>query len=504
MEPRKHHELTPLRIAGLCAGIVVFGLIELLATDLPREARHAAALSATMIVWWFSEALPIHWTSLVPLVGFPLLAVLPPRDLERERSVCRAVLVFVGAREGALYEWLRVLDSYLDWNTFLFLGGMGIAAAMERWNLHKRLALTVLRTVGGSPQRLVLGFLIATAFVSLWISNTATAVMMTPIGIAVIKRLEEDVGRRLPHLGLAIMLSIAYASNVGGIGTKIGTAPNVIFCQSAELAGRPISFLEYLAIGLPFVLLFLPLVWWRLAVLAEREIGMRDSGSAGIQAQLAALGPMSRPERFIAAVFLLAAAAWIFGKPIASALGLKSSTPVDAATAMSAAALLFLVPLGGGRRALDLGACKRIPFSVLLLLGGSFAMADGLSASGFVAIVSEHMRAVADLPPLLAFLAVSTASVAVSAVASNTATTTLFMGMLASIFSGPLQIPVMASAAIAASCDFMLPAGTPPNAVVFGSGYVSVRQMVRTGLVLDLFAALLAGLWGYFGVTAIL
>lgn len=213
---------------------------------------------------------------------------------------------------------------------------------------------------------------------------------------------------------------------------------------------------------------------------------------------------MSAPERFVALVFLLAAAAWISGKPIATALGLRSSTPVDAATAMSAAVLLFIVPLGGGRRALDVGALKRIPYAVLLLLGGSFAMAEGLTASGLVEVFSRRMGELAELPPVLAFLAVSTASVAVSAVASNIATTTLFMVLLPGIFEGPLQVPIMATAAIAASCDFMLPAGTPPNAVVFGSGYVTVPGMVRTGSVLDLLAALIAGLWGCFGVAALL
>src|SRR5688572_15209608 len=270
------HRVTPLRIVGFVAGILAFALVELLVPGLSPPARHAGALAALMLAWWFTEALPIHWTGLVPLFLFPVFAVFPPRAIERERASLRAVLELTGVRDGLVYEWLRVLDSYLDWNTFLFLGGMGIAAAMERWNLHKRLALNVLRVVGGTPARLVLGFLIATSFVSLWISNTATAVMMTPIGLAVIRRLEEQAGRRLPDLGLAIMLSIAYASNVGGIGTKIGTAPNVIFCQAAEVAGRPISFLEYLLIGLPFVLCFLPLVYWRLAAVARREVGQWD------------------------------------------------------------------------------------------------------------------------------------------------------------------------------------------------------------------------------------
>ena len=475
---------TPFQRIGLVAGLLVFAFLEGTNLGLERTARHAAAASALMVVWWFTEALPIHWTALVPLFAFPLLEVFPG-------EIDYPAQLFATVRP------------YLDWNTFLFLGGMGIAAAMERWNLHRRVALTILRALGGGASRIVLGFLAATAFISLWISNTATAVMMVPIGIAVIRKLEEEAGRRLPHLGLAVMLAIAYASNVGGIGTKIGTAPNAIFCQSAARAGQDVGFLDFLLIGFPFVILFLPLVWWRLAAVARREAGLRDQGRESVAGQLRALGRVSLPERWILLVFGLTAGLWIAGKPLSEAMGFSGSTPFDASVAMGASALLFLVPLGRGRRALDLEAVRRIPFSVLLLLGGSFAMAEGIGASGLVEVMSGRMAALASWPPLLAFLAVSGATVALSAVASNTATTTLMMGVLRGAFPGEIAVPVMATSAIAASCDFMLPAGTPPNAVVFGSGYVSVRSMVRVGAFLDLLAAVLAGLWGWFGVRVL-
>lgn len=471
------YSLTHWKLTGLLIGIAVFLAFETISLGLSSEARHAAAVSALMISWWFSEALPIHWTALIPLLAFPLLGVTSFR---------------------------RTLEAYLDWNIFLFLGGMGIAAAMERWNLHRRVALNILNALGGGSSRLILGFLCSTGFISLWISNTATAVMMVPIGIAVIKQLEEERKEKIPHLALAIMLSIAYAANVGGIGTKIGTAPNVIFCQSAEQAGRAIGFLEFLVIGLPFVFLFLPIVWWRLSREASKDRATKSLGREAISAELRALGPMSAPEKWILAVFFLTATLWIFGKPISQLLGLSSSSPFDASVAMVAAFLLWLIPIGRGRRALDLVAVRRIPYSVLLLLGGSFAMAEGLGTSGLVQILGHQTAILASWPGLAAFLVVSLATVALSAAASNTGTTVLMMGILRGAFPSDLSIPIMATATIAASCDFMLPAGTPPNAVVFGSGYVSIRSMIRVGFFLDIAAALLAGFWGWYGIRLLL
>lgn len=481
------HEMTPIRLAGLAVGAFAWVAMEMAPLGLPREARHAAGLAALMVLWWIFEAVPIAVTALVPLILYPLLRVFPEKDAPH-----------------FLDQLTRAAAPYVEANIFLFLGGMGIAAAMERWNLHRRVALTILRALGGGSSRLVLGFLVATAFISLWISNTATAVMMVPIAIAVLRRLEEEAGRKLPHLALALLLAVAYASNVGGIGTKIGTAPNVIFCQSAEKAGQSVSFLEFAAIGLPFVLLLLPFVWWALAREARRD----EAGSAfvreAIESQLRALGPPSRPERWILLIFGVTAALWIFGKPISSALGMASSTPFDASVAMGASFVLFVAPLGQGRRALDLAAIRKIPISVLVLLGGSFAMAEGIGASGLVELASKNMEAVASWPPLLVYLAVAAFSVALSAAASNTGTTTLMMGVLRGLFPGTAAVPIMATSAIAASCDFMLPAGTPPNAVVFGTGLVPIRSMVRIGAGLDLIAAILAGLWGYFAIRFLL
>ncbi len=441
-----------------------------------------------MIALWMTEALPIHLTALVPLFVFPLFAVFVKAP-EKPTWLLKAALP---ADAGFAYQAVRTLDGFLDANVFLFMGGMCIAAAMEKHNLHRRIALTIMRAVGGGSARLVLGFTLATAFISLWISNTATAVMMMPIGLAVIRQLEDEEGRRLPDFGLAIMLAVAYAANVGGIGTKIGTAPNVIFCNAADKAGAQVDFVRYLAVGLPFVVLFLPVVWLALVrVAAPDGIGAGRGGEA-IDRELAKLGRMSGWEWFVAIVFAATAGMWIAGQPLSRWLTLKGPQ-MDAITGMSAATVLV------AGRALDWASIRRVPWSVLLLLAGSFAMAEGVTMSGFVDTMSGKLAGVAAWDPLLKFMLVAVATVGLSAAASNTATTTLMMTVLR-----PFGVPYMGTAAIAASCDFALPAGTPPNAVIFGSGYVTVPRMMRVGVLLDLAAAALAGLWGWLALQHIL
>ena len=478
-----------VRIAGAIGALTAFAAIEVgLGHALPAPQRHAASVAAAMICLWMTEALPIHITALIPLLAFPLLGV-----FARPPAVPTPLLRAVLPREpGPLYELVRTVDGFLDSNIFLFMGGMCIAAAMEQWNLHRRVALSIMRQVGGRSSRLLPGFLLATAFISLWLSNTATAVMMLPIGLAVVRQLEEEEGRRLPHVGLAFMLAVAYASSVGGIGTKIGTAPNGIFCGFAERLGRPVDFLEFLTIGIPFVVLFLPVVGWTLARVATPDRLGVGRGRDVIDVELARLGPMRPREKFVSCVFLVAAAAWIGGPLLAKAFGIRG-TQMDALTAMLAAAAL----LAG--RAVDGPALRRVPWSVLLLFGGSFAMAEGIGASGFVDTMSRTLAGVAAWPPLAVSLTVAAVTVAVTAAASNTAATTLMMTVLQ-----PLGLSAMATSTIAASCDFALPAGTPPNAIVFASGYVTVPRMMKVGIPLDVAGALLAGLWGYFGVRWIL
>jgi sodium-dependent dicarboxylate transporter 2/3/5 len=477
-----------VRTAGAAVGLALVVSIELLLHDrLGAAERHAAAVTALMVCLWVGQSVPIHVTALLPLVAFAPLGVFA-RPPERTTWLLRAVLP---EGPGFVHQLVRTLDGYLDANTFLFLGGMCLAAAMERSGLHRRVALAIMAAVGESATRLVLGCLLATAVVSLWISNTATAVMMLPIGVAIIRQLEARERRRLPHFGLALMLAVAYGANIGGIGTKIGTAPNAIFCAAAEKVGVSIDFVGFLVIGLPVVVLLLPIAFALLAREVRRE-RLRDTRAGSVVAQeRAALGPMRRQELLVAVVFAVTAALWMSGQPLGRALGLRGAQ-MDALTSMAAAAVLFAL------RAIDWQTLRGLPWSVLVLLGGSFAMAEGVSASGLLERMTVLMNQVGE-PSLLVFLTVAVATVGFSAAASNTATTTLMMSVLA-----PLGVPLMATSAVAASCDFMLPAGTPPNAIVFGSGYVTVPRMMRVGVPLDLAAGVLTGLWGALALTAIL
>lgn len=480
---------TPWQRAGLGLGVLAFSAFAFLPSGLHRiegfgsRPAYAAAVAALMAVWWFTEALPMAWTAAVPLVLFPTLGV------------------FGG---GLVHNVAQSSSPYFDAYIFLFLGGMMIGAAMEQWNLHRRIALHIMRVIGTDPKRLLLGVLVATAIVSLWISNTATAVMMMPIGMALIAQLEtESGGRRLHHFGSAIMLAVAYAANVGGIGTKIGTGTNSIFCGFlADKLGVEISFAKYMAVGVPFVVLFLPVVWLVLWRTGRKDRIPEGQGGSVLQREIVALGPMKREEKRIALVFGLAAVLWIAGSPLRQTIapfvpefwtGFKfQGKHYESWVAMSAG--LSLV----GMRLVSFRSIRRLPWGTLVLLGGSFAMASGIEESGLSAWLAGQLRALAEFPLIWQIGLTSVATVLLSAVASNTATVNVMLNVL------PRSLPVLSASAIAASCDFMLPAGTPPNAIVFGSGYIRLPVMMRTGFLLDLAAAVLVTLYVFLYVGPIL
>jgi sodium-dependent dicarboxylate transporter 2/3/5 len=471
------------RLAALAAGLAAFAAVLVLDGPLHRlpglgsRPALAAAVTALMAIWWLTEALPIHWTACVPLVVFPFSDVFARDPL---------------ANAG------RVVLPYFDAYIFLFLGGMCIAAAMQQWNLHRRIALTIMRGIGTDPRRLLFGFLVATAFVSLWISNTATATMMLPIGLSVIRQLETHAGgRRLAFYGASIMLAVAYGSNVGGIGTKIGTAPNAQFASFMAQRGIEISFLEYMAVGLPFVVLLLPIVWWVLWRAGRRDAPDAAAGHQLLRTEIAQLGRTQRAEWIVLTVFLGAAALWIAGQPLTSWLEPRvsfvalSSARVEAAIAMSAALLLMALRVEG-RPVLGLRSLRHVRFETLLLLGGSLAMAAAIEASGLSSWLASQLAVLRDMPLWTQLVLASLATVALSAVASNVATIAVMLSVLESSVAPSIKTTALFTATIAASCDFALPAGTPPNAIVFGSGYVSVPRMARIGVMLDLAAALLA------------
>lgn len=493
--PPRESWLTPWKIAGLLAGLLAFALIAGLDTPLKHDPEYgarpafAAAGAALMAIWWLSEAVPIYWTACVPLLAFPLLRVFGP-----------------GVGENLRESALPYVDPYI----FLFAGGMGIAAAMQQWDLHRRIALGIMHRIGSDPRRLLAGSLAATAFISLWISNTATAAMMVPIGIAIVAQIEDQLGgRRLVSYGMAIMLAIAYGANVGGIGTKIGTAPNAQFSGFMERLGIEISFLQFLIVGLPFVVMFLPAVWAMLWRIGRADGLTGEIGEEVIAGELARLGPIRRPERIVLGVFLATAGLWIAGKWITALLKPRitafelSSAHVEGGTAMLAALVLILWRTRG-RQVLGFRALSRVPWETLLLLGGGFAMAAAIQKSGLSAWMGAQLLAVRGLPPFAQVLLSSLAVVGLSAVASNTATIAVMLVVLKDAVAPEILTTTLFAATIACSCDFALPAGTPPNAIVFGSGYVTIPRMARTGVVLDAAAAVLAAVWCWLIVRVVL
>ncbi len=468
----------PRQVAGLLLGVVAFACVAFIPSALHEVPGfgHRPALTAgvtlAMSIFWLTECIDISVTALIPLLAFPLLGVFG---------------------KGLVDDTLKTGAEFVNAYIFLFMGGMALGAAMEHWNLHRRIALSVMRVVGSSPPRLMFGLLLATASVSLWISNTATAVMMTPIAMAILVELEQRVGRSMPRFGMMLLLGVAWGSNLGGIGTKIGTATNSIFVNFMSTAlHRDIGFVEYLGVGLPFVLLMLPLtwlaMWWRGRVDAPREEVGRDV----IDAQLQALGPMTAREKQVAFAFSLAALFWVLGDPIRAALESLAHQPIanrhyEAVVAMSAAALAWA--LG----ALPWAAIRRVPLMGLLLLGGSFAMAAGIEGSGLAVWLGSQLKPLNALGPAAQYLIVSGVTIVASAFASNTATAAVLLPLL------PHSPALLSTVAIGASCDFALPAGTPPNAIVFGTGRISLPVMMRMGVLLDGVATLvLAGYGGLY------
>jgi sodium-dependent dicarboxylate transporter 2/3/5 len=491
--------MTPTRAVGLVAGLLAFALLAGLDGPLHHDPTFgsrpafAAAGAALMAIWWLTEAIPIYWTACLPILIFPLFGVF-------------------GTGPGASLRSLGA--AYLDPYIFLFAGGMAIAAAMQQWNLHRRIALTIMKAIGSDPRRLLAGTLCATAFISLWISNTATATMMVPIGIALVAQLEDrGGGKRLASFGMAIMLSIAYGANIGGIGTKIGTAPNAQLAGFLERMGTSLSFGQFLVVGLPFVLMFLPVAWLALWRMGRKDAPAGDSGAEVVARELALLGGVQRAEKWILAVFGLAALGWIGGrfltaalKPVVAPFAL-SSAHVEAGVALVAA--LVLLVLGsrheGRRRALlEPRSLLTVPWETLLLLGGGFAMAAGVQESGLSVWLTGELAGLRALPGFSQVVIAAVAAVALSAVASNTATVAVLLVVLKDAVAPDQVNTVLFAVTIAASCDFALPAGTPPNAIVFGSGYVTIPRMARTGFVLDFLAALLAAAWCSLAVPRVL
>lgn len=444
---------------------------------LSDAGRGVLASSAWVAVWWMFEVLPLAATSLLPIVLFPLSGGLPLTE---------------------------TVPGYAHKLILLLLGGFLLARAVERWNLHRRAALTVLNRTGAAPDRLLLGFMGATALLSMWISNTATTVMMLPIGMAVIQTINdrpETPADERATFGRALMLSIAYAASIGGTATLIGSPTNLVFSGAAEeLLGVEVSFLDWLRFGLPFSLVLLGLCWWYLTRLAFRLKGERSSQETerALRDQLRALGSLTRPEARTLVVFGVVAFLWIFGK-----YTLRPYLPAleDTIVGVAGAIALFLIPAGtdSNEKLLNWEQARGLPWGVLLLFGGGLTIAAGFDKSGLAVWLGEQLSALGGLPIFLLVLSVVAIVNFLTELTSNVATAAVFVPLLAALGTSLGVDPqmLMAGACVAASCAFMLPVATPPNAVVFGSGYLEIRDMLRVGIWLNLVSIGLLSLYVY-------
>lgn len=431
-----------------------------------------AGVGVLMAIWWTSEALPLAATAVIPMVAFPLLGVAAP-------SVTAA--------------------AYMNSVIFLYIGGSLIADAMERWQLHRRIALGVTYRVGGGPDRLVLGFVLATGFVSMWISNVATTVMMLPIALAVVKSLEERFGAdRARPLTVNILLAIAFASSIGGVATLVGTPTNLAFVKihaASFPSAPPVSFGQWFLIGLPVAVVGLLVAWLvmtRLALRVPRDIEV-DAEVVG--RELRGLGRASYEERVVVLVGTITALLWIFrGDLVLGAFtlpGWARLSPLfakvdDSTVAVAMALVLFVWPSRQkpGQAILAASAFKDLPWGAILLFGGGFALADGFVSSGFTAHLAGVFAAIEGVPAWATVLLACLGVALVTEFVSNIATVQMFMPVLASlaVARGIDPLVMMIPATMTSSMAFMFPVGTPPNAVVFGSERLRIADMVRVGL----------------------
>jgi len=414
-----------------------------------------------MAVWWMTEAIPVYATALLPLALFPILGV--------------ATIGESAAPYG--HELI-----------FLFMGGFVIALAMERWGLHQRIAFSVLSVVGDRASRMVGGFMVASAVLSMWVSNTATAVMMLPIALSVVRLAGDDEGGRFR---VALLLGVAYGCSIGGIGTLIGTPPNLFLASYARTElGVEISFVRWMAFGVPLVVCFLPTAWWLLTrvlyPLGDRRI---EGGREGVRIALAELGPLSRGERIVMIVFAITAVSWVT-RPLLVGLGWGPFGGLtDTGIAIVAALSLFCIPVDAKRRvfAMDWETAARLPWGVLVLFGGGLSLAAAIRHNGVGDFIGSQFASFGTMPTLALVVAIITLVIFLTELTSNTATTATLIPILAGLASGMGTAPLLliVPAAVAASCAFMLPVATPPNAIVFGSGHVSMFEMNRAGLWLN-------------------
>jgi len=459
----------------IVAGLVIFmGVLRWGKLDPSNpQADRTLAVAVLMAFYWITEAIPLAATSMIPVALFPFLGIMGGKD---------------------------VASVYFNDVIFLFIGGFIVALAMEKWDLHKRIALKIILLLGSGSSRLVFGFMAGTWLLSMWISNTATMMMMVPIILAILIKLEERTVPGMKRFQTALLLGVAYASSVGGIATLIGTPPNLAFAKiySISFPGAPeVSFVQWFAFAFPLSLVFFLVVFLLLKTIFLRGVEI-DVDSGLLRAEYEKLGKASREEKIVLVDFIILALLWATRKDIhlggavlhgwSSLLGNPSYVD-DGTVAVLAALVLFLLPAGGEKGfIMDWRTVGRLPWGIVLLFGGGFALAKGFHDSGLSADLGARLAAVKDLPPVFIVLLICTLITFLTELTSNTATTQVVLPVIASLsgVAGLNPLLLMVPATISASCAFMLPVATPPNAIIFGTDRLRVSSMAGAGLLLNI------------------
>lgn len=474
---------------GLFLGPLAFFVL-LLSPNPPglnTEAWKVLAVAALMLIWWVTEAVPLAVSALVPLVVLPLLAVQPINDKGYPAGIEEAM------------KMADVSSPYASPIVFLFMGGFMIALAMERWRLHRRIALNIVKLTGTNADGILLGFMLATAALSMWISNTATTVLMLPIALSVINLLIEDQesieDKGMRNFALSMMLGIAYAANIGGTATLIGTPPNVVFSGVMKNQfGVEVSFAQWIIFGLPFALLLLGVTFFLIVkVIHPNRLGEFEGAQEIIAREVKQLGPISKGEKLTLAIFVLTASLWIFRVPLSRLMpgGVDFS---DAGIAMFATILLFITPvdLKKNQFVLSWKDTEKLPWGILLLFGGGLSLAAALNDTGLIKLIGDQFSGMKSAGFLIV-VGLAAVSLFLTEIMSNVALVVVFLPVVGAIALGVdinvLQVCIPVT--LAASCAFMLPMSTPPNAIVFASGHLKVSDMVRVGLILNVITILM-------------
>lgn len=484
-----NHEIGGLSMKGRSIALLVGPLLALLTFYLlpdsyldasgktvafAYEGKACLAVTVWMAVWWFTEAMPIAATALLPLVLYPILHITTPA---------------------------QAMQSYASGTIFLFLGGFLLAAAIHRWHLDRRIALTMLTLFGTKPNQMILGLMTATAFLSAWVSNTATAAMMVPIAVAVMgvirsTQTSNEISRDEKNFNVAVLLGIAYAASIGGMATLIGSPPNGIYQRFVEQTyHETVTFLQWMELGLPVTVILLPVAYLLLVkVLFPTKLNAIPGGRDWVRGELHKLGKMSRGEWIVLSVFVLAALLWVFG-PLIRGLTIGGTQPFkplsDTVIAMGAGLLLFMIPVDikRGIHALDWNSTKDVvAWDVLLLFGGGLTMAAAIQKTGAAALIGSQAAIFANTGEVAMMAGVAMLVTFATEVTSNTALAATMMPLISAAADSLKLAPegLLVTTAIAASCAFMMPVATPPNAIVFGTGRLKIGDMVKAGFFLNI------------------